>query len=254
MHILCRLPRLKARSEIKEAVQLSRVFDTPLVTSDQSWDRVLGAGLPVILILHDGPVPSPLEETMGRLASGHAGELLLVKADLTQNPGIKAKYGISRGPAVVALRDSQVISKGNILTPALLEAHLDHLLGSGPAPEVSQARGSSAKTGDPIPVTDDDFDRQVIAAGLPVLVDFWAPWCGPCRMVEPIVEQLAHETAGELRVAKMNVDENPRTAARYNIRSIPSMMVFDGGRIADQWIGALPEGQMRARLSRWINN
>jgi thioredoxin 1 len=237
---------------MKEAVSLNRIFDAPLVTSDQSWDRVLTAGLPVALILHDGRLPSSLEESMGKMAAHYAGDLLLVKADLSQNPALKARYGVAEGPAVVAIREGQVVSKGDSLTPDLLRAHVEHLLGKGPAPTASQARKASKRPGEPVVVTDSDFDRGVIQADLPVLVDFWAPWCGPCRMVEPIVARLAREAAGELRVAKLNVDENPRIAARYGIRGIPSMMIFERGQVIDQWTGALPEGQLRARLSRWI--
>jgi thioredoxin 1 len=231
---------------------VSRVFDAPLVTSDRSWDRVLGAGLPVALVLHDGPIPPALEESMREIAAEHAGELLLVKAERSQNPEIKARYAIARGPAVVALRDGQVVSKGDSLTPGLLKAHVAYLLGEGPVPAASASRAHAGESTEPFVVTDEDFDRRVLQSGLPVMVDFWAPWCGPCRMVEPIVARLAREAKGVLQVAKLNVDDNPRTASRYGIRGIPSMIIFENGKIVDQWTGALPEPQMRARLSRWI--
>jgi thioredoxin len=86
----------------------------------------------------------------------------------------------------------------------------------------------------------------------PVLVDFWAPWCGPCRMVGPILDKLSKELAGRLRVAKVNVDENPAVAQRYGIQSIPTMMVVKNGQIADRWAGALPEGSLRSRVMPFL--
>jgi thioredoxin 2 len=98
-------------------------------------------------------------------------------------------------------------------------------------------------------VTDATFDQEVLRSPQPVLIDFWAPWCGPCRMVEPILERLAQEMAGRLRVAKVNVDENPMTARRYGVQSIPTMMMVKNGQIVDRWAGALPEGALRNRVT-----
>jgi thioredoxin 2 len=105
----------------------------------------------------------------------------------------------------------------------------------------------------PIVVSDTTLDREVIGiTGRPVLLDCWAPWCGPCRMVAPIMDQLAMESAGRYRIAKLNVDENPGTASRYQIASIPTMLIFKDGKLIDRLIGAQPKQAIvdRLRLAR----
>jgi len=112
--------------------------------------------------------------------------------------------------------------------------------------------GSSAfDDGKPQVVTDDSFARDVIGASSthPVLVDAWAEWCGPCRMIAPVMEQLAAEAGGRYRIAKLNVDENPRTSHEYGIRSIPTMLIFKGGRVVDQIVGAVPKQAIASRLA-----
>ena len=113
-----------------------------------------------------------------------------------------------------------------------------------PLPELSAADGR------PQVVTDTTFANDVIAASStkPVLVDAWAEWCGPCRMIAPVLDQLAAESGGRYRIAKLNVDENPRTAAQFNIRSIPALLIFKNGRLVDQIIGVQPKQAIAARL------
>ena len=101
-------------------------------------------------------------------------------------------------------------------------------------------------------VTDDTFDTEVIKSGLPVLVDFWAPWCGPCRMIAPVVEKLAERFDGKLKVVKMNTDESPDTPGKYNIHGIPSLLVFKGGNEVERLVGFMPEQALVDKLTPHI--
>jgi thioredoxin len=106
-----------------------------------------------------------------------------------------------------------------------------------------------ADTGKPLTVTDATFEREVLRAGSrPVVLDCWAPWCGPCRMVAPILDQLAAESGGRYLIAKLNVDENPQTAARFGIQSIPTLLIFKNGTLADRMIGVQSKQAIAARL------
>ena len=100
----------------------------------------------------------------------------------------------------------------------------------------------------PREVSDTSFENEVIKSTVPVMVDFWAPWCGPCRMVAPVVEELAEEYDGRVSFVKLKTDENPTTAAQYGIRSIPTLLVFKGGQPVGQIIGFRPKSDLKKRL------
>jgi thioredoxin 2 len=121
----------------------------------------------------------------------------------------------------------------------------------GLAPVCGKCR-APLPVGKPQPVTDASFAQDVERSPVPVLVDAWAPWCGPCHMIAPVIDQLATELAGRVRVVKLNVDDNPRTAARFNLRSIPTLLVLKDGREVDRLVGVQPKQEITRRLERAI--
>lgn len=106
---------------------------------------------------------------------------------------------------------------------------------------------------EPIHVTDDAFEKTVLKSDLPVIVDFWAPWCGPCKMIAPTLEKLAKEHAGKLLVAKVNTDENPQWATQFGVQGIPTMLFVANGKIVHRQTGALPEGMMREIVTQFLD-
>lgn len=155
------------------------------------------------------------------------------RAVLPTSRGLKLSFGGRRLPAAVVVRASQL--KGVVCEAS------DTAVGA--------ARSEPGICG---VVCDEDFRNLVLNSDVPVLVDFWAPWCGPCRMIAPIIDELARQYAGKLRCLKLNTDESPYTATEYGIRSIPTVMIFKGGEKKDTVIGAVPMSTLTATIEKYL--
>lgn len=247
------------------------VFNTTINTNEQSVDRVLRAGLPVVLTFWRRENCAPCEQinpVLERLASTYSGQVLIAKVEASENPALVARYEVTHLPSIVMVRDGRVEARSagassEAALAAWIRAWLQGsqapapsgpsipLAGQRPEPARAPEQPRAAATDEhPVVLTDSTFDRVVGRSEQPVLVDFWAPWCGPCRVVAPAVEGLAREFAGRAVVAKLNVDENPAISQRFGITSIPALYIFKGGKVVERLRGAQPASVLRQALAR----
>jgi thioredoxin 1 len=108
--------------------------------------------------------------------------------------------------------------------------------------------------GEPLPVTDDTFEAEVVQSTLPTLTDFWAAWCGPCKMIAPIVDQIAKDQEGKLKITKMDVDKNPGTPTKYGVMSIPTLILFKGGNVVERIVGYMPKERLMEKLAPHLSD
>jgi thioredoxin 1 len=222
------------------------VFDTPITTDDRSLSKVLGQPLPVAVYLYNSrETPNKsLEDALTQIASQHAGNLLIARVDVAHSPDAHRQYGHPRTPALVALENGtagrKVKSKAEAVRPEDVRAHVDYLLGKGPRPAEKKVEPQAVTSG-ALHVTDATFQKAVLESKEPVFVDFWAPWCGPCLSVAPLIDQLAGQYAGKVKIVKLNTDENPATMQRFQVMSIPTFITFRNGKQVERRSGASPQ-------------
>lgn len=220
-------------------------------TNTQSIDRVLGAGLPVLLAFWRAatPIPTAQAQALEELAQRYAGRALVARIDADAEPELVRRFRVTNTPVYLLVRNGKPeIALASEEARANVAGWLAHFVDGKPQPVITPSR--PAGDGKPLTLTDANF-QQTINQSLPVLVDFWAPWCGPCRMVAPSVEKLAQEFAGRAIVGKLNVDENQMTAQRYRVMSIPTLIIFKNGQPVDQIVGAQPYAALQQRLARF---
>lgn len=243
---------------------MSRVFDAPIITNDQSIDRLLAADLPVIILFWRGSeIPAAINQAMIDLAEREAGKLIVAKLKSDDNQTAAAQFKAGRELLLVTIRDGKEVSRTANPAPEDVTAHAAYVLGRADRPperrkaaQRTASRGSAGQGADtrPVAVTDATFENMVLKADVPVVVDFWAPWCGPCHIVAPALDKLARDFAGRLRIAKVNVDQNPHFAGVYGVQGIPTLLMVRDGKIIDRQVGVLPEPHLRAKVEHVLLN
>jgi thioredoxin 1 len=244
---------------------MARVFDAPIITNDQSFERLLDAQIPVLFLFwQGGSLPDSINQAMIRLADEQAGKLIVAKINTQENPAAARHFGVQRPLVLIGMEDGQELTRVNQPTAEDIEQHAQFVLGKGPRPAARRAatpRGGngSAKNGGnggngshPVPVTDATFEQMVLHSEIPVIVDFWAPWCGPCHALAPTLDKLARDFAGRVRIAKVNVDQNPHYAGMYSVQGIPTLLLIKDGKVVDRLVGVTPEPHLRARVEHML--
>ncbi len=272
---------------------MAAVFDTPIHTSAQNLDRVLRTERPM-LITFETPDCEPcrsLEPTLREMAKAFAGRTLVVLVDDSREGNLESRFRLTRVPTLVYWKEGSEFARiEGAVDVGTVRNFMEALLSAGPPPypasgssiplgaaatasttastasrtstagappyarPAPSAAGSTAANGGPVVVTDATFSSQVLQSPLPVLVDFWAPWCGPCRIISPIVEELGRQYAGKLRVAKVNTDENPMHAGQLGIMGIPTLIFFKNGREVDRVVGVVPKATLTSRAERVLSS
>jgi thioredoxin 1 len=239
---------------------MARRYDTPINASDASFESVLlQEALPVVAVFWSPQETSreELNTLLERVTEQYAGEALIAKLEASDAPQMRSRYEVSKLPEFLFFREGRLIARAKGMpSPAALQPWMEYLLGRGPRPATTRPRREAAQArsadGQPVVVTDANFDQVVLQADRPALVDCWAAWCGPCRMVAPVVETLAGEFRGRALVAKLDVDANPTVAQRYGVRSIPTLVYFKNGREVDRVVGAQPADVLRQKLNQLL--
>ena len=242
-------------------------LDTPIRTNAQSLEKILALGKPALLVFEKpgSRTCAALDPALKDLAMGYSGKALIVRVEDAAEAGLDTRFNLDEVPTLIAWSAGGEIARiEGVVDQEVIAAYLEYLLGCGPRPNgqpgptemlasrtqpQTAARSASSpapagSAGHPIATSDATFEQDVLRSPVPVLVDFWAPWCGPCRMVAPILEEISREYNGRLVIAKLNTDENPQRPGSLGIRGIPTLILFKNGHELDRLVGAAPKPRL----------
>jgi thioredoxin 1 len=230
-------------------------YETPINANDETFEwAVLDAPLPAVAVFWSPEEMSrqKLDAVLEKVAEIYAGEALIVRLDVNDAPETHNLYEVDRLPQFLFFREGKLKARAKGLPSVdALRPWIEYLLDQGPKPTTAPRKTrqtAAVKDGHPLTVTDANFDQQVLRADMPVMVDFWAPWCGPCRTMAPVMEEMAQEFAGRALIAKVNVDANQAIARRYGVRGIPTLIFFQDGQEVGRTTGAQSKKVLQQRL------
>jgi thioredoxin 1 len=226
----------------------------------QELETALNGNGPALVWLSGGQTPGiDVRKALEKVAVDYKNKLAVLIVDTNAHPSAKARFEVDRHPVLIGWHNGEVVKRRIRPWATDVAGIADAMAALAPALAVNKfeeaapaANKEKPVENKPVVVTDATFEKEVLQSELPVLVDFWAEWCGPCRMVAPILEKLAKEFAGQVRIAKVDVDHNPGLANAFQIMSIPTLMFVKSGKIVGQAAGAAPEGALRDALKQLI--
>jgi thioredoxin len=234
--------------------------------TDATLADVLNGDKPVVLALYNGEGLRGDFSTAMKKAAEANGSMIFAQVDTSRNPETAARFNVGRNPIMIAWYCGETLVRRNRPWGPDVQSSVDtlktaasELPGATPEDEVTELETTESKEqaimaeDKPVAVTDATFQQEVIDYDLPVVVDFWAEWCGPCRMVAPILDKLAGEYAGKIRIAKVDVDQNPMLSQTFRVQSIPTIMMFKQRNIVFSQPGALPEPALRDLFDQLVS-
>lgn len=247
-----------------------------ITLTDATLNDTLRGEKPVVLLFTNGDGLRGDFTTAFKKAAGEHDDIVFARIDPSQNPQAAERFQVGSKPLLIGMRGEEVISRRNRPWGTDVASVIEALQQSAPEPvhetavddnatneavdssdsqsvsQTTQKEPNPMTDNKPVNVTDANFQQEVIDYHLPVVVDFWAEWCGPCRMVAPVLDKLAEEFAGKVRVAKVNVDENPGLSQAFQIMSIPTLMMLKEQNIVFSQPGALPEPALRDLFNQLV--